>query len=285
VSEHRQLGRTEVRRLLEEHGLSPVKSLGQHFVTDPNTVARIARLAGVAHGDNVVEIGPGLGSLTLALAATGARVVAVEVDSKLVGVLRTVVPPSVAVVEADALRADWGAILGLGEPWVLVANLPYNIATTLVVDVLETVPAVERLVVMVQREAAERFVASPRTKAYGAVSVRIAYFATARLVGHVAAEVFHPRPNVESSLVEIVRRDSPAVSVGLASYAEIGALVRAGFAGRRKMLRRSLAGIVDAAAFECAGVPGSARAEELEVAEWGKLAGCQRSIANAHMPS
>lgn len=285
MSDHRLLGRTEIHRLLDEHGLSPAKSLGQHFVTDPNTVERIARLAGVAHGDNVVEIGPGLGSLTLALAATGARVVAVEVDRGLARVLRTVVPPGVRVVEADALHADWGTILAGGGRWVLVANLPYNIATTLVVDVLESLPPVERLVVMVQREAAERFVASPRTKAYGAVTVRIAYFATARLAGQVSAEVFHPRPNVESSLVEIVRRDSPAVPPVLASYAEIGALVRAGFAGRRKMLRRSLAGLVDPAAFERAGVPASARAEELEVAEWGKLAACQRSIANAHAPS
>jgi len=285
VSEPRRLGRGEVRRLLDESGLAPVKALGQHFVVDPNTVERIARLARVGPGDKVVEIGPGLGSLTLALASTGAQVVAVEIDGRLAAVLRSVVPASVHVVEADARKVDWLEMLGASGPWTLVANLPYNVATTLVVEMLESVPLVARLLVMVQREAAERFAALPRTKAYGAVSVRIAYFATSRVVGQVSPEVFYPRPNVESSLVEIVRRPVPAVAQDVASYGEIGVLVRAGFAGRRKMLRRSLAGLVADEAFACADIPGSARAEELDVVAWGKLAACQRSIASARSPS
>ncbi len=285
MSEPRRLGRGEVRRLLDESGLAPVKALGQHFVVDPNTVERIARLAGVGPGDKVVEIGPGLGSLTLALASTGAQVVAVEVDGRLAAVLRTVVPASVRVVEADARQVDWREVLGASGPWPLVANLPYNVATTLVVEMLESVPLVARLLVMVQREAAERFAALPRTKAYGAVSVRIAYFATSRVVGQVSPEVFYPRPNVESALVEIVRRPVPAVAQDVASYNEICVLVRAGFAGRRKMLRRSLAGLVADEAFACADIPGSARAEELDVAAWGKLAACQRSIASARSSS
>ena len=285
MSEPRRLGRGEVRRLLDESGLAPVKALGQHFVVDPNTVERIARLAGVGPGDKVVEIGPGLGSLTLALASTGAQVVAVEVDGRLAAVLRTVVPASVRVVEADARQVDWHEVLGASGPWALVANLPYNVATTLVVEMLESVPLVARLLVMVQREAAERFAALPRTKAYGAVSVRIAYFATSRVVGQVSPEVFYPRPNVESALVEIVRRPVPAVAQDVASYNEICVLVRAGFAGRRKMLRRSLAGLVADEAFACADIPGSARAEELDVAAWGKLAACQRSIASARSSS
>ncbi len=285
MSEPRRLGRGEVRRLLDESGLAPVKALGQHFVVDPNTVERIARLAGVGPGDKVVEIGPGLGSLTLALASTGAQVVAVEVDGRLAAVLRTVVPASVRVVEADARQVDWREVLGASGPWALVANLPYNVATTLVVEMLESVPLVARLLVMVQREAAERFAALPRTKAYGAVSVRIAYFATSRVVGQVSPEVFYPRPNVESALVEIVRRPVPAVAQDVASYNEICVLVRAGFAGRRKMLRRSLAGLVADEAFACADIPGSARAEELDVAAWGKLAACQRSIASARSSS
>ena len=285
MSEPRRLGRGEVRRLLDESGLAPVKALGQHFVVDPNTVERIARLAGVGPGDKVVEIGPGLGSLTLALASTGAQVVAVEVDGRLAAVLRTVVPASVRVVEADARQVDWREVLGASGPWALVANLPYNVATTLVVEMLESVPLVARLLVMVQREAAERFAALPRTKAYGAVSVRIAYFATSRVVGQVSPEVFYPRPNVESALVDIVRRPVPAVAQDVASYNEICVLVRAGFAGRRKMLRRSLAGLVADEAFACADIPGSARAEELDVAAWGKLAACQRSIASARSSS
>jgi len=285
VSEPGRLGRGDVRRLLDAHGLVPTKSLGQHFVVDPNTVERIARLAGVGPGDRVVEIGPGLGSLTLALAATGASVTAIEIDRRLVPVLRSVVPETVRVVEADARDVDWGTLLGVVPGWSLVANLPYNVATPLVLDVLRHVPQVTRILVMVQREVAERLAASPGGKEYGAVSVRVAYFARARLAGLVSAEVFHPRPNVESALVEIVRRDAPAVDPALATFAEIDVLVRAGFAGRRKMLRRALAGLVDVEAYGLAGIPATARAEELGVAEWGTLARCQRSIASGRSQS
>lgn len=279
-----RLGRGEVRRLLDEHGLRPVKSLGQHFVTDPNTVERIARLAAVGPGDRVVEIGPGLGSLTLALAGTGAAVTAVEIDHRLVEVLGEVLPAGVRVVQADTLTCDWDALLGT-DPWVLVANLPYNVATTLVLDLLERVPQVRRMLVMVQREAGERLAAGPGGREYGAVSARVAYFATARLVGQVAPEVFHPRPNVASSLVRLDRRAAPAVDPAEASYEEIGRLLKAGFGGRRKMLRRSLAGLVAEEAFRCAGVAPTERAEQLGVAEWGKLAGCQRSTGSGRTPS
>ncbi|MCU1492655.1 MAG: rsmA [Acidimicrobiaceae bacterium] len=285
MNEPRRLGRAEVRRLLETNGLAPTKSLGQHFVVDPNTVERIARLAGVGPGDRVVEIGPGLGSLTLALAATGAEVTAVEIDARLVKVLRTVVPESVRIIQADALQAPWSEILDDRGPWTLVANLPYNVATPLVVGLLESVPQITRILVMVQREVAERLAAAPGGKEYGAVSVRVAYFAVARLAGQISAEVFHPRPNVASALVEIVRRDEPAVDPASAGYEEIGALVRAGFAGRRKMLRRALAGLVSEEAFACAGIASTRRAEELDVAAWGKLAGCQRSLASGRSPS
>ncbi|HUZ20612.1 MAG TPA: 16S rRNA (adenine(1518)-N(6)/adenine(1519)-N(6))-dimethyltransferase RsmA [Acidimicrobiales bacterium] len=279
-----RLGRGEVRRLLESAGLSPRRSLGQNFVVDPNTVERIARLARVGPGDRVVEIGPGLGSLTLALAATGAAVTAVEIDHGLTTVLRQLVPASVTVVEADARHCDWPALLG-EEPWVLVANLPYNVATPLVVTLLESVPQIRRMLVMVQREAGERLGAAPGGREYGAVTVRVAYFARARLVGQVSPEVFYPRPNVDSVLVEIERRDEPAVDPAVASYAEMDRLVRAGFAGRRKMLRRALAGLVDPEVFAAAGVDPSLRAEQLDVVTWGKLAGCQRSIASGRPPS
>lgn len=258
--------------------MRPTSSLGQNFVADPNTVERIARLAGVGPGDHVIEVGPGLGSLTLALAATGAAVTALEIDERLVTALRTIVPPSVQVVSGDALRADWASLLAGAPEWVLVANLPYNVAATIVVDVLEHVPAVRRLLVMVQREVGERLAAGPGGREYGAVSVRVSYFATARVAGRVSAEVFVPRPNVESVLVAIERRREPAVDPSLAGYAEIVALVRAGFSGRRKMLRRSLAGLVPEEAFEQAGIEPTARAEELGVGEWGMLAACRRDV-------
>ncbi len=260
------LGRAEVLRLLEENGLRPSRALGQNFVADPNTVRRIARLAGVGEGSRVVEVGAGLGSLTLALAETGAAVTAVELDRRLVPVLRSVVSGerAVTVVEGDAQSLDWAELLGSGGGWSLVANLPYNIATPLVADLLEGVPEIERLLVMVQREVGERLAASPGSGVYGAVSVKVSYFAEASVVGRVSPEVFVPRPNVESALVRIVRRAAPAVDPEEVAYDDLFALVRAGFAVRRKMLRRALAGLVPAEAFEMAGISGQARRRDVE---------------------
>jgi 16S rRNA (adenine1518-N6/adenine1519-N6)-dimethyltransferase len=277
------LSGADVRRLLAEHGLAPSRARGQNFVVDPNTVRRIARLAGVGPGDRVVEIGAGLGSLTLALAETGASVTAIEVDGGLVPVLREVVEPAgVTVVEGDALRLEWSALLGDGgAPWVLVANLPYNVATPLIADLLDGVPAIARMLVMVQREVGERLAAGPGDEAYGAVSVKVAYWAVARVVGRVPPTVFHPVPNVESALVRIDRRPSPAVPAEV-DRDWLFRLVAAGFGQRRKMLRRSLAGLVDPDAFAAAGVRPEARAEELSVLDWGRLAAC---TSNGPRPS
>lgn len=260
--------------LLEQHGLRPSRALGQNFVADPNTVRRIARLASVGLGDRVVEIGAGLGSLTLALAETGASVVAVEVDRYLVPILRTVVEPAgVRVVEGDALRLDWPSLLGESTGWTLVANLPYNVATPLVADLLDGVPQISRMLVMVQREVGERLAAGVGDDAYGAVSVKVSYWATARVVGRVPPTVFVPQPRVESALVSIVRRaDGPAVPPSIVPASRLFEVVRAGFAHRRKMLRGSLAGVVSPEAFGAAGVAPTARAEELDVETWGRLA-------------
>jgi 16S rRNA (adenine1518-N6/adenine1519-N6)-dimethyltransferase len=261
------LTRRQISALLAARGLAPRRSLGQHFVADPNTVRRIARLAGVGPGDRVVEIGAGLGSLTLALRETGAEVLAIEVDAGLVGVLRSVVEPlGVSVVEGDALALEWGPLLGDG-PWALVANLPYNVATPLLVQLLEGVPAIERMLVMVQAEVADRLVAAARSPAYGAVSVVVAWWADAVVVGDVPASVFVPRPKVGSSLVALRRRATPA-----GDYARFKAVVRAGFAHRRKMLRTALAGVVEPEAFATSGVAPTARAEELGLAQWCRLA-------------
>jgi 16S rRNA (adenine1518-N6/adenine1519-N6)-dimethyltransferase len=264
------LGAREASELLRRHGLAPKRSLGQNFVVDPNTVRRVARLARVGPGDRVIEVGAGLGALTLALVETGAHVTAVEIDAGLVGVLRETLPPSVEVVQADALRMDWPAVLG-GEPAVLVSNLPYNVATPLIADLLDDVPLVTRMVVMVQLEVAQRLCASPRSAAYGAVTVKVDYWATARIVGKVPAAVFLPRPNVESALVEIVRRPAPAVA-GSVPRSVLFELVRIAFQQRRKTLRRSLSGRVPPSAFAAAVVDDGARPEELDVRAWGRLA-------------
>jgi 16S rRNA (adenine1518-N6/adenine1519-N6)-dimethyltransferase len=269
------LSGADIAQLLSAHGLRPSRALGQNFVADPNTVRRIARLAGVGPGSDVLEIGAGLGSLTLALAETGARVVAVETDRHLLPVLHAVVDPVGAeVVEGDALTLDLAGLLAErgGGTWSLVANLPYNVATPLVLRVLEEVAAVEHLLVMVQREVGERMAAGAGEDAYGGVSVRIAYFAEAAVAGRVPASVFVPRPKVESVLVRLDRRAAPAVDPAVVSYDRLAAVVRAGFGQRRKMLRRSLAGVVEPEAFARAGVRPDARAEELGVDEWGRLA-------------
>jgi len=258
-------------------------------------------LAGIGPGQRVVEIGAGLGSLTAALAATGASVTAIELDHRLAEILRSeAAPPGVRVVEGDALRLDWDAVLaggeaaggeaaggrpegpgaegagpvghaGVGAPWVLVANLPYNVATPLVIGLLETVPVIGRMLVMVQREVGERMAASAGEDAYGGVSAKIAYWATARVVGRVPATVFIPRPKVESALVSLERRPVPAVGDGV-SYARLVHLINAGFNKRRKMLRGSLSGLVDGSAFAQAGIEPTARAEDLSIEDWGRLA-------------
>jgi 16S rRNA (adenine1518-N6/adenine1519-N6)-dimethyltransferase len=222
-------------------------------------------------GDNVVEVGAGLGSLTLALAETGASVTAVEADRYLVPVLRSVVEgTSVTVVEADAMRLDWGELLG-DERWVLVANLPYNIATPLVLDLLEEAPGIERMLVMVQREVAERLAAPGGDSARGAVSAKVEYWASAAVVGRVPSSVFVPRPRVESALVRLERHVAPPVDVDRRSLFR---LIETGFGQRRKMLRRSLAGVVSAECFAEADVAPEARPEELDLQAWARLARC-----------
>ena len=279
------LSRREITDLLARHDLRPRRALGQHFVVDPNTVRRIARLAEVGPGDRVVEIGAGLGSLTLALLETGAAVTAVELDRTLVPVLREVVEPAGArVVEGDALNLDWSSVLAASSSeipeapgWALVANLPYNVAAPLVATLLDEVPGIVRMVVMVQREVGERLAAGVGEPGYGALSVKVAYWATARVVGRVPATVFLPQPAVESVLVSVVRRDVTAVDRSVVDPEELFSLVRTGFGQRRKMLRRALAGMVGPEDFRCAGVRPEARAEELDVAAWGRLAACARN--------
>lgn len=269
------LTRQQVAAYFERSGGRPSRALGQNFVVDPNTVRRIVRLADVTEHDRVVEVGAGLGSLTLALAETGATVTAVEIDRHVIDELRanTASLPNVTVVHADAMALDWDELLPpSGGPYVLVANLPYNVATPLIADLLDGVPQIARMLVMVQKEVGDRLAARVGDDAYGAVSVKVAYWAEARVVGLVPPTVFLPQPNVDSGLVRIDRRPQRAVDPSLVASERLFTLVRAGFAQRRKMLRRALSGLADAGAFERAGVDPQARAEQLDVHAWGRLA-------------
>ncbi|HET7483612.1 MAG TPA: 16S rRNA (adenine(1518)-N(6)/adenine(1519)-N(6))-dimethyltransferase RsmA, partial [Actinomycetota bacterium] len=205
---------------------------GQNFVIDPNTIRRIVELAEVADEDSVLEVGPGIGSLTVALAARAGRVTAVEIDPRLVGALREVVGDRVEIVEADAMRIELGAV----EATKLVANLPYNIAAPLVIKVLTEAPQISELTVMTQREVGERLAAGPGSRTYGQPSVMVALFADARVVARVPRTVFWPVPNVDSVVVRVVRRTAPFD----ADLTAVARIVSAAFSQRRKMLRSSL---------------------------------------------
>jgi 16S rRNA (adenine1518-N6/adenine1519-N6)-dimethyltransferase len=270
------LGLHEITDRLERHGLDARRSLGQNFVVDPNTVLHIARLAGVGTGDHVLEIGPGLGSLTLALADTGASVLALEKDTALLPVLGEVLADhgagGVDVVEADALAVDWDELLaahgGVDTPRVLVANLPYNVAVPIVMEVLEQVPSVERLIVMVQKEVADRLCAGPGGRTVGIPSMRVAWFAAAQVLTTVPPEVFVPRPRVTSAVIGLTRRPAPSTEVTLA---QVMALVERAYRQRRKMLRSTL-GAVPVEVFDRAGIAPTDRPEQLGIAAWVRLA-------------
>lgn len=265
--------RKRISQLLDANGLRPSRALGQNFVADANTVRRIARLAELSESDHVIEIGAGLGSLTLALVETGAKVTAIEIDKHVLPVLREVVAESnVNVIEADALTIDWDSVVAPGEKAVVVANLPYNVGTSIALRILDEAPQIQRMIVMVQKEVAQRLAASVGSDAYGAVSVKVRYHGDAKLIGNVPPTVFVPQPEVDSALVEIKRLPEPRVHVE--DPERMFGLVRAGFGQRRKMLRRSLSGLVSAEDFECADIAPTARAEELDVEDWGRLMKC-----------
>ena len=262
---------------MDRFGVAPRRAFGQHFVADPNTVRRIARLSGAGPGDRVLEIGAGLGSLTLALAETGAAVRAVEVDSGLAAALREVVAQAgasgVEVVEGDASVLDFDEVLAGAERWMLVANLPYNIATPLVLDLLRDAASIETMVVMVQREAGQRLTAPPGSRVRGIPGVLVERRGAARVVARVPASVFRPRPKVESVVVRIERRArSGELTLAPETEARFELLVRAGFGQRRKMLRRSLAGLVDSEGFAAAAVDPASRPETLTLGQWVDLA-------------
>jgi 16S rRNA (adenine1518-N6/adenine1519-N6)-dimethyltransferase len=265
--------------LLVRHDLRAGVRHGQHFLVDPNTVRRIVRIADIAADETILEIGPGLGSLTVALAEAARRVVAVEIDPAIATVLNEVIDDldNVDVVIADAMHADLGE--ALGGPARLIANLPYNVATPLFVRVLTEFPDIRGGLVMVQREIGERWTATPSTRTYGSVTVRTRYHTEARIAGDVPRTVFMPPPKVASVLVEFTRRAEPPVDVG--DERAFFAFVQAAFAHRRKTLRNSLvAGSYEkdtvAAALNACGIPERSRPEDLSLEDF---AGLHRTLA------
>jgi 16S rRNA (adenine1518-N6/adenine1519-N6)-dimethyltransferase len=229
--------RRSLVELAERHGVRPRKSLGQHFLADANLARAIAREAGAAPGTRFLEVGAGLGSLTLALAGAGARVLAVEVDPRLAAALGEVTAGlPVRVVRSDAARTDWPGLLG-DQAWRMASNLPYNVAVPVVIDLLERAPRVDPFLVMVQREVGERLAAGPGDPAYGAVSLRVAYRASARVIRRVPPDVFWPSPRVESVLVRL-ERHAPPVAV---PEDVLFRVIEEGFAQRRKTLASALA--------------------------------------------
>jgi len=267
-----------IRELAEEIGLRPTKQRGQNFVHDANTVRRIVAVGGVPGDDRGLEIGPGLGSLTLGLLEAGAQVVAIEIEPALAQRLpRTVAErlPQAAdrfrVIEADALTVD---VLDGPQPTRVVANLPYNVSVPVLLHVLARFASLTAGLVMVQAEVADRLVAPPGSRTYGVPSAKLAWYAAARRVGGVPPTVLWPVPNVDSGLVELIRREPPATSV---SREDVFAVIDAAFSQRRKMLRSALATRFGSSAaagevLEAAGVDPQARGEVLGIADFARIA-------------
>ncbi|MEE1938478.1 16S rRNA (adenine(1518)-N(6)/adenine(1519)-N(6))-dimethyltransferase RsmA [Streptomyces sp. TRM 70361] len=279
------MGPADVRELAAALGVRPAKQRGQNFVIDANTVRRIVRTARVRPTDVVVEVGPGLGSLTLALLAEAAWVTAVEIDDVLAGALPATVAARLparadrfALVHRDALRVTE---LPGPAPTALVANLPYNVAVPVLLHMLATFPSLEHGLVMVQSEVADRLAAEPGSRVYGVPSVKAAWYAEVRRAGAIGRNVFWPAPNVDSGLVSLVRREPPRTS---ATRQEVFAVVDAAFAQRRKTLRAALAGWAGSAAaaeaaLRAAGIDPRARGEALTIEDFAAVAERKGSTA------
>lgn len=279
---------TDVRRLLDEHGLSPRKAAGQNFVGDPNTVRKIVRDAELGPDDLVLEIGPGLGSLTIALADAVSRVVAVEIDAGLARLLDDVVladVDNVEVVHADALASPIDQFVDGPGPIRVVANLPYNVATPLLLHALAD-ERVSDAYVMVQREVGERWAADVGDPLYGAVSVKIRLVADAAIDSRISRQVFHPVPNVDSVMVRVRRRPD---ALSPPPRRRVSTIVDAAFAQRRKTLRNTLRSVAprDALdrAFDTAGIDGGARAEELSAEVFVRLTAALDAEARGEPPT
>jgi len=277
------LGAAQIRQLASELDLSPTKKWGQNFVIDPNTVRRIVEAAHVAESDVVVEIGPGLGSLTLGLLAQAQSVTAVEIDQRLAGQLPKTVGqlapnllPLLTVIAADAMK-----VTELERaPTKLVANLPYNISVPVILHFLETFPSLQEVLVMVQAEVGERLAAGPGSKIYGVPSVKARFYGEVTQAANISRQVFWPVPNVDSVLVRIVRHDQPA---DLALKSDLFAVVDAAFSQRRKTLRSALSSYLGGSAqvdlvLQAAGVESGLRGEQLDLSAFLAIAQAARQV-------
>lgn len=279
VAAGKLLTSNDIRELCAQLNIRPTKTLGQNFVNDPGTVRKIVRNAGVQAGEQVLEIGPGLGSLTLALLEAGAQVSAVEIDPPLAQALPTTAQArfpeaKLQVFTADALTITGPESIGGATPVRLVANLPYNVAVPIVLTVLEKLPSIQTVLVMVQAEVADRLAATPGNKIYGVPSAKVAWYASARRTLTIGRNVFYPVPNVDSALVKIERRPHPDTA---ATREQVFAVIDAAFAQRRKTLRQALAGLAGSAgaaqeALERAGVSPTARGETLDIDQFAAVA-------------
>lgn len=269
MTEQGAQGRSRIRGLLESHRLSPRKTLGQHFLADPNVIRKVVRLAGIGPGSRVVEIGGGTGTLTAELAGSGADVVVYEIDRGLVGVLDEVVGglPNVDIRHDDATRLDLQRLLD-GAGWTMVANLPYNVGTGILLDAIQGAPRIDRFVVMVQREVADRLLAGPGSRTYGVPSVIAALYTEGGSEFTVAPDVFYPKPQVGSTVIALDRIEPPP-RAGAAVE-----LATAAFQQRRKMLRKSLESVIDdpAVTLGQAGIDPTNRAEDLAPLDFVRLA-------------
>jgi len=271
------LGPAQIRDLAGRLGVRPTKARGQNFVVDAGTIRRIVRAAGVQPGEHVVEVGPGLGSLTLGLLEAGAHVTAVEIDPVLAralpGTVADVAPgwqDRLQVITADALEVTELP----GPPVALVANLPYNVAVPVLLTFLARFPSLDRLLVMVQAEVADRLAAAPGSRTYGIPSAKAAWYADVRRAGSIGRAVFWPVPRVDSALVSFRRHEPPATT---ATREQVFAVVDAAFAQRRKTLRAALSGLAGSApaaeqALVAAGVDPGARGERLAIADFARIA-------------
>jgi 16S rRNA (adenine1518-N6/adenine1519-N6)-dimethyltransferase len=270
---------TELRRLLAEYGIRPAKRLGQSFLIDANIVAKILAAAGVGSGDSVFEVGPGAGALTVALARNAGRVVALEIDGRFVDLLENLLggAPNVSIVRGDILKADLPALLGDGS-WKVLANLPYSVVGPAIARLLQHRRMFPLMLLMVQREVAQRLAAAPGGRDYGVLSVLAQAYMRAEVVGQVGRTCFYPQPRVDSTLVRLTRRDEPAIAVDLEPA--FTAVVRAAFRQRRKTLLNALVGAAELAltreraqhALAAAGIESRRRPESLSPAEFAALA-------------
>lgn len=272
----RLLGAADIRRIAQEEGISPTKKFGQNFVIDPGTVRRIVREAGVGADDAVLEVGPGLGSLTLAILETGATLTAVEIDPPLARRLPATVAefmPQAAdrltVITSDALALTPDMLPDMTGRFTLVANLPYNVATPIVLTLLERFAPMDSFLVMVQKEVADRLTAGPGSKIYGTPSVKLAWYGTAERAGVIGRNVFWPAPNVDSALVRFTRYAQPRFAD--ADRALTFSLIDAAFGQRRKTLHAALKRTVPEEAFAIAGIDPSRRGETLTIDEFARL--------------